>query len=297
MNFIRDQIDRLGSFQIRNDQILWHYTTGEALIDIVRSGTLFATQVSCLNDSTEINYSEDLLVEAFRQVREQQPHDESTSKLLEILASRPASLVSITAPSWWFVTCFTDNGDDLSQWRAYAGGENGYAIGFHVGGLLRPQSAVIRVNYDYLLHADVAESVAIETLSRFKAAADADRTLSAETWLEAHGRNWSATIGDLAPLVKHPGFAGERECRIVHKLTDQDLNDIVVRQKRSLMARHLPLTFPQTAAGLVSMLPIANVRVGPSRHADVSRVSVGALLKRYGYDVGVSLSRIPYQAI
>lgn len=39
------------------------------------------------------------------------------------------------APSMYFVTCFSEEEDDLSQWRAYCGGENGYAIGFRAAGL------------------------------------------------------------------------------------------------------------------------------------------------------------------
>src|SRR5215469_4117451 len=29
-----------------------------------------------------------------------------------------------------FLTCFSEDGDDLSQWRAYGGGEGGYALQF-----------------------------------------------------------------------------------------------------------------------------------------------------------------------
>jgi len=34
--------------------IVWHYTSGPGLISIIESGTLYSTQVSCLNDATEI---------------------------------------------------------------------------------------------------------------------------------------------------------------------------------------------------------------------------------------------------
>jgi hypothetical protein len=39
------------------DEIVWHYTTGESLIEIIRTGSLFATQVACLNDTTELRYA------------------------------------------------------------------------------------------------------------------------------------------------------------------------------------------------------------------------------------------------
>jgi len=40
---------------------LYHYTTGNGLIDIIKSGELWCTQVACLNDSSEILYPINLL--------------------------------------------------------------------------------------------------------------------------------------------------------------------------------------------------------------------------------------------
>jgi hypothetical protein len=43
------------------DDIVWHYTTGAGLLAIIETGKIFATQVSCLNDATEIRYSASIL--------------------------------------------------------------------------------------------------------------------------------------------------------------------------------------------------------------------------------------------
>jgi|SRR5271165_4987554 len=40
---------------------LYHYTTGNSLIEIIKSGELWATQVACLNDSSELLYPIGLL--------------------------------------------------------------------------------------------------------------------------------------------------------------------------------------------------------------------------------------------
>lgn len=34
--------------------VLWHYTTGDKLIEMIKSKTIWATQLSCLNDSQEL---------------------------------------------------------------------------------------------------------------------------------------------------------------------------------------------------------------------------------------------------
>jgi hypothetical protein len=54
---------RLTSPALTKDETVWHYTRGESLIPIIDSGTLFATQASCLNDATELRYASRLLKE------------------------------------------------------------------------------------------------------------------------------------------------------------------------------------------------------------------------------------------
>ena len=37
--------------------LLWHYTSGQALIDILKDKSLWATHISCLNDSSEFRHA------------------------------------------------------------------------------------------------------------------------------------------------------------------------------------------------------------------------------------------------
>jgi len=60
---------KLGAVDFAPDKILWHYTTGSSLLAIIESSSLFATQVSCLNDSTEIRYASKLLQGALDDLR------------------------------------------------------------------------------------------------------------------------------------------------------------------------------------------------------------------------------------
>jgi hypothetical protein len=47
--------------RVNDGDILWHYTKGDSILNIVQSGKLNATHVSCLNDGTEIRYGAKLL--------------------------------------------------------------------------------------------------------------------------------------------------------------------------------------------------------------------------------------------
>jgi hypothetical protein len=67
------------------------------------------------------------------------------------------------------------------------------------------------------------------------------------------------------------------------------------RQRRTLLARHLPIDLTVNV-GTAKLLPLTRVYIGPGPTQRVSQVSVGDLLLKYGYqDVPVELSKVPYR--
>jgi hypothetical protein len=48
MAFVTEQVKTLKCLEVNPDEIVWHYTSGDALLSIIDSGTLYATQVSGL---------------------------------------------------------------------------------------------------------------------------------------------------------------------------------------------------------------------------------------------------------
>jgi hypothetical protein len=99
------------------EAIAWHYTSGPALISIIESGTIFATQVSCLNDATEIRYAATGLREALSAVSlrltDNEPATKFAQRFIELLQDNDSSPNNAGLP--YFVTCFSMCEDDLSQ--------------------------------------------------------------------------------------------------------------------------------------------------------------------------------------
>ena len=128
--YIRSLLDKV-DWKPDPELIVWHYTSGHGLLSIIESGTLFSTQVSCLNDATEIRYAASKLREALAvTVQEMDKGDSAQAfveRYIELLQDDDAIPNSVGLP--YLVSCFTTLEDDLSQWRSYGGGENGYAIG------------------------------------------------------------------------------------------------------------------------------------------------------------------------
>jgi len=70
------------------------------------------------------------------------------------------------------------------------------------------------------------------------------------------------------------------------------------KAKSRMLARYIPLDTPTWLPRRASVLPIAKIWIGPGRHQQASKVSVGLLLDQMGYS-GVSLetSAIPLQQL
>jgi hypothetical protein len=151
-------------------------------------------------------------------------------KLIEEEPDRPNH-----APSPFFVSCFSAHEDDLSQWRSYCGGENGYAIGFRASGLVGvPNSLLVKVNYDKVTHENIASQVAEATVRFFREGLEQKRADTAEKWEDEFLARWDPLITYLAPMVKDPGFSSENEYRIVHELQISELKDMKFIQKSTI---------------------------------------------------------------
>lgn len=290
---------RMGSFDFDPNSLVWHYTSGSALVAIVQGQRLYATQVSCLNDSMEVRYSAGLFREALSREALQYAPDSSEGRFLslalEFFAEEPSFPNNLQIP--YVVTCFTALRDDLSQWRAYGGGENGFAIGFRISDLYGlPNTMIGRVcYYNPEQHGSLTQEMAQVTVSFFQDGAKGLAGDELKSWTVNFLRFWDQCITQVAPLIKDPGFKSEDEIRLIRGFQQGDLEQLVFKQKSNMLARHLPVQ-PGKRDGLDYKLPISEVMVGPCRFQSVSRASTQALLAANGYMYcPVSLSATPYQ--
>jgi len=298
-DFIQAKVKELGSLDFNKETLLWHYTNGSGLLGILESGTMYSTQVSCLNDSSEIRYATLLFRNALTALMPKFSSDATVEsflqKYLRLLEEEPER--PNHAPSPFFVTCFSQQEDDLNQWRSYCGGENGYAIGFVASKLFGAwNSILVRVNYDRSLHEKLASEIAEATVAFLQDGLDKNRAESPQKWEEEFFAYWDPFITRLSPMVKDPGFSSENEYRVIHEFHVAELKDMKFMQKRTMLSRHVALSFPLGGEAWVPRLPIEKVLVGPCRHREITRISVDTLLRKMGYGSGkVSSSQRPFQ--
>lgn len=271
---------------------LWHYTNAQGLIAILTTGKIFATQIACLNDNLERRYFGDLVHAALKDIA-----IKNTDAKLAVLFSAAQSQLANPdfSATWHFATCFSEVEDDLGQWRGYGGGECGYAIGFNTELLVkaistrRKDSLFLPMSYDQAKHQFLVQDVITNAQRYFLAGADKfpDQPKWANEFLEA----FAYELDVYSCMLKHPKFAGEVERRLVIPFRKEDLPDVVFSQKRTLLARHLPIDLTLDTG----LLPISRVYVGPGPAQRVSQVSVGTLMEQRGYKVKVELSAVPYR--
>jgi hypothetical protein len=248
-----------------------------------------------VNDNLEQRYFGDLVheaVKARRALNTDRPLDVMLRVADEALSNRDFTTAS------HFVACFSEVEDDLGQWRGYGSGECGYAIGFRSSGILeaimtRPKSLLLPMNYSDCTHSSLVNEVMRGAEMYFQAGLS--RGLEVERWAREFLAVFSFELDIFACLIKHPKFFGEVERRITTHLQPSERNRLEFRQKRTLLARHLPinLTLPGSR-----QLPITRIYVGPgsrpSQH--ITRSSVDHLLAKSGYPgIQVEMSKVPYR--
>ena len=277
---------------------LYHYTTGSGLIEIIKSGELWATQLRCLNDASEMLYPIELLL---AEIHEKLDTPLSDDVRFLLTTTEDKLRKPQLEAGGWFVACFSEDNDDLSQWRAYGGGEGGYAIGFnslHLRKLGNQFMFLGKVEYDTTKHKAFMADLLNQTIVFFLDGLQKRRAPSKEEWISEFLPCWANFVVTFSPFIKHPKFQGEREWRLVYHFQDEEFPRMRYLQRNSMMTQHVPLQLMMQNSK--PRLPLTGIVVGPCRHKEVSLISVGDLLTTYNYsvaDVPLYITEIPYRTV
>lgn len=274
----------------RKPRILYHYTSGSGLIGILHSRCIWATNIRFLNDSTEYDFALRLAHSVIRE-RVRSVHSRYDEALYSVLDERLTGAGNTEV----YVSCFTENADQLSQWRAYCPPAGGYAIGFASRCLAR----IPRVNTEGFLARCLYESNAQEKLIGElidATVAFAENNRRAGLTQDRTFRESYKLLGRLLPLVapalKASSFAEEHEWRLVRVGTSFEDAPPQFRMGRSVLVPYYEHSFP----GQTGSVPIDELVVGPTPHPELAREAAQALLLSHGLaSATVRLSAIPYR--
>jgi len=268
---------------------LFHYTTAEGLRGILGTGCLWATNVSYLNDAAELRYWFQVLRDVVDEIsRSAEPNE-------GFLTALTTTDYEKGVPNGVYVACFCDQPDELNQWRTYGNGA-GFAIEFEAPtdeaatldmgpeppGLV---TTLEQVEYRRDEQIRIARTIVDGYLKvipdpRASTLPELRMALSVAEYVRILARRF-------APRVKHPGFASEKEWRIVCRAEDDQVREsLSFRAGGQLLIPYLKL-MPKGR----EVLPIKAIWCGPTSDAALNVASADLLLKRFGYhDVPVKQS-------
>lgn len=192
----------------QREDLVFHYTDAAGFLGICQSKSLWASDIRLLNDYLEIGYFFDGVRSFLRQ-------RQSTDPIVDLLSK------SAPPYAWQFVTCFSQERDLLSQWRAYTGLQ-GFAIGFlrkHLAETAKENDFDFRaVNYDpAVTERRVVELVELGMESTEYGAWNANPS-------DIGSRQSCAGVFERiflqeAVFHKHPSFEEEREWRLCKQIS------------------------------------------------------------------------------
>lgn len=285
------------------DKVLYHYTSAEGLKGIIENNELWATSAYYLNDSTEVFYGYNVLREVLDQwfTKNKRAEDSITVGLAGQLRSSFEALFQKRLLKPIYVTCFCEEDNLLSQWRAY-GQSGGYSIGVRVlpkigifGERLTPEPNIytcrwIKVEYERAKQLEICRNILdpIFTSLDQPGTTEAMREVSEHPFV-GYQRLLTATMDILLEEIvrfKSEAFNVEKEWRAVVRQREfykQGIDDggktpvpVYFRISRGMLVPYVKLV-PWKRE---KKLPIPCIRSGPMLDTTMAAVAICMMLEK-----------------
>ena len=183
--------------------LLYHYCSMESFWSIINSGVFRLSDSRCTNDASENFWITKPATDVLEEI------EKSNEKYVLELGKYIQGIGMMPAP---YIACFSEEGDLLSQWRAYADDGHGISIGFELN---VPQGLpIMNTGEEALHHSLKMEKVVYDyDMQREFLKEVIDRALHDKFEnIYLYGNQFKL----LSYVYKHPAFSEEREWRIIN---------------------------------------------------------------------------------
>jgi hypothetical protein len=291
---------------IRAPKILYHYTKPEAFQKILESGTVWASDIRYMNDASEVTHVADILKSIIKEAVKS-VHEDDERELLE----RIAKTFNVTDMVRVFACCFSELGDSIPQWIAYAGRRGGFAMGLglrpHIlqsqyatkdGTVAVVSGQLVKVVYDDDKLVTFSKDLIAHVVKLYRDArvqvAEHLRTFIMARFCQA----WQDGFSPLLLSFKQPGFQHEQEWRLVYYLSRFERSDEAPQYHVGTMGLtpHLPLKLIKTHGFHSGHFPLLEVVVGPTAERELALEASKFFLAELGYSsalISVKASKMP----
>ena len=266
-------MNALGHFvREKPDGLLFHYTSAAGIIGILQNRELWATEYRHLNDRQEYRIAARLLSDELDNSHLTKTQRHAFGRMITEVQER------------CFILSFSERGDQLSQWRAYCPGGNGYSLGFDQSNDLFASAHqhsfnLIRCEYDppkqRKLCKFLIESFLEETGRTPDAPTKSDFPERVKSLLQRY--EWGYALAMVTSSLKHHGFNEEKEWRLVSQYPEEALYGVAFRPGRFGVTPYfkLPLQVKEGTQRLEQVV------IGPTANRAAAKAALVILLEKY----------------
>lgn len=267
---------------------VFHYTSGEGLCGILEKRSLWATHIRFLNDAREFHHATELAKSELAKASTY-AQKKVADKLLELLGS-------MSGTTW--VASFSEEGDLLSQWRAYCP-RGGYSMAFAPDALRSLAEANALAFAKCIYERKMQETMISELVAASYVAASEYTTelepapLTEDDRLRHFAARWFfPRIQRLASLMKNPAFREEAEWRLIAGLYRPHITPDY-RIRGAMVVPHRTLHFPEA---LSTDQVVTSVMIGPGLDYQQAEIGLFFLKQRASVPrLPVSQTAAPYR--
>jgi hypothetical protein len=250
-------------------ELVYHYTTASGLLGIISTRKLWMTDIEFMNDAAELAYARPVVLDSLRARADEiaQPDEESADGMRAAALRNAAGELEQLPPTYHvYAVCFCQEGDLLSQWRAY-GRDGGYAIGFRTERLLEVSGSQDSIRFARVSYGlDNARSRLHSMLN------EVAQPVAGFPGATGNIRLMELVLPTVA-AIKDPTFAEEQEWRLLS--AGWGVSEALCFRPGSVgPVPYVEVGFPDNA--------VAQVIVGPGQHPQVRISAVRQLLERHG---------------
>jgi len=303
--FYRQADEIVNSFAWKLDEkpppsLIYHYTDGEGLRGILESGGLWLTDIFNLNDPTELRHGLKHAVEILKQRAEKGPREIKVfSEIFQKMEHDGLEQIA-----HYFVCCFSKDGDDLGQWRAYADNGRGYAIGFD--GVLLVQAFVdsatnnsnhwtFPITYEDDELREMHENIIDKFIPLYSYPGGRNFASGQITgYLRELSTRFAEPILRSALLFKHKAYTNEQEYRFLQVHQAGPLDGVKHRNRPYSLIRYREFDWRTVAAR-----SLKKIIIGPAADKSLAHQFADDCLRAFHRVAGVEIahSDIPYRAL
>ena len=302
--------------------VLYHYCSVDTMLKIIQNSCIWLSDANKMNDKEELRYFACQMNELVSKLLDKHQREFDSNLINEtrkILNKHISSIFSgsayIVRNSRHYICCFSENGDLLSQWRAYGNDGKGVAIGFNARLLAKFSDLFyydfIKVIYEIEKNLQIEKYMEENLVTVLSSAAKENNNIIEPEEFAAI----EVPVLNERFAFKHPGFMEENEWRLyrIQNANFDEDEDFLLRGafSKQKVDRFLcsDLKFRCTDRDLLSYFEmgfkeckediIKRIVIGPK--CDINAMDLKILLRKYKYindvdstSIEIKKSDIPY---